>query len=143
MVLGPEFALVAALAVAVVHRRRSIAGRAAVSLLVGFAVAIAVTALAVLAGRGLGWFGPALLDAERPETGFITAPDKWSVVVRGAGRDPRRGGGHPRPAAGAVAPGARRRAPHRDGRGRPQLTAIVTQAHDPDAGTGQRWRTIP
>jgi uncharacterized hydrophobic protein (TIGR00271 family) len=81
MVLGPEFAPLAALAVAVVHRRRSIARRAAVSLVLGFAVAIALTALAVLTGRGLGWFGPELLDAERPETGFITAPDRWSVVV--------------------------------------------------------------
>ena len=81
MVLGPEFAPLAALAVAVVHHRRSIARRAAVSLVVGFAVAIAVTTLAVLAGRVLGWFGPELLDAERPATGFITAPDRWSVVV--------------------------------------------------------------
>jgi uncharacterized hydrophobic protein (TIGR00271 family) len=81
MVLGPEFAPLAALAVAVVHGRRSIARRAALSLVVGFVVAIAVTALAVLAGRGLGWFGPEILDAERPETGFITAPDRWSVVV--------------------------------------------------------------
>ena len=81
MVLGPEFAPLAALAVAIVHRRPSIARRAVVSLVVGFVVAIAVTALAVLAGRALGWFGPELLDAERPETGFITAPDRWSVVV--------------------------------------------------------------
>lgn len=81
MVLGPEFAPLAALAVAVVHRRRSIARRAALSLVVGFVVAITVTALAVLAGRGLGWFGPELLSAERPATGFITSPDRWSVVV--------------------------------------------------------------
>lgn len=81
MVLGPEFAPLAALAVAVVHGRRSIARRAALSLVIGFVVAIAVTALAVLAGRGVGWFGPEVLDAERPETGFITAPDRWSVVV--------------------------------------------------------------
>jgi uncharacterized hydrophobic protein (TIGR00271 family) len=52
-----------------------------VSLVVGFAVAIGFTALAALAGRWLGWIGPALLDAERPETGFITHPDKWSLVV--------------------------------------------------------------
>ncbi|MGY1808545.1 DUF389 domain-containing protein [Blastococcus sp. SYSU D00669] len=81
MVLGPEFGPLAALAVAVVHGRRSIARRAAVSLLVGFAVAIAVTALAVLAGRALGWFGTEVLTQDRPETGFITAPDRWSVVV--------------------------------------------------------------
>jgi uncharacterized hydrophobic protein (TIGR00271 family) len=81
MVLGPEFAPLAALAVAIVHRRRSIARRAAVTLVAGFVVAIAVTTMAVLAGRALGWFGPELLDAERPETGFITAPDRWSLVV--------------------------------------------------------------
>ncbi|MCA0145811.1 DUF389 domain-containing protein [Blastococcus sp. LR1] len=81
MVLGPEFAPLAALAVAVLHRRPSIARQAAISLAVGFAVAIAVTALVVLAGRGLGWFGPELLAADRPATGFITAPDRWSVVV--------------------------------------------------------------
>jgi uncharacterized hydrophobic protein (TIGR00271 family) len=81
MVLGPEFAPLAALAVAVVHRRPSIARRAAVSLAVGFVVAIAVTALVVLVGRWLGWFGVEVLTAERPETGFITQPDRWSVVV--------------------------------------------------------------
>jgi uncharacterized hydrophobic protein (TIGR00271 family) len=81
MVLGPEFAPLAALAVAVVHHRRSIARRAAVSLTVGFVVAIAVTALAALVWRALGWVGPEVLEAERPQTGFITAPDHWSVVV--------------------------------------------------------------
>ncbi|RBY93312.1 hypothetical protein DQ241_02315 [Blastococcus sp. TF02A-30] len=81
MVLGPEFAPLAALAVSVVHRRPSIARRAAVSLVVGFAAAILLTALVVLVGRGLGWFGTEVLTAERPETGFITAPDRWSVVV--------------------------------------------------------------
>jgi uncharacterized hydrophobic protein (TIGR00271 family) len=81
MVLGPEFATLAALAVAVVHRRHSIARRALVTLTVGFAVAIGVTALGVLAGRALGWFGAEVLTAERPETGFITAPDRWSLVV--------------------------------------------------------------
>ncbi|MBJ7453061.1 MAG: DUF389 domain-containing protein [Blastococcus sp.] len=81
MVLGPEFAPLAALAVAVVHRRPSIARRAGISLVVGFAVAIALTALAVLAGRALGWFGPEVLTADRPATGFITQPDRWSVLV--------------------------------------------------------------
>jgi uncharacterized hydrophobic protein (TIGR00271 family) len=81
MVLGPEFAPLAALAVAVVHRRPSIARRAAVTLVLGFVIAIGITALTVLAGRLLGWFDPSLLTADRPETGFITSPDRWSVVV--------------------------------------------------------------
>jgi uncharacterized hydrophobic protein (TIGR00271 family) len=81
MVLGPEFGPLAALAVALVHHRRSIARRAAVSLVVGFAVAIGVTALAVLCGRMLGWYGTEVLTADRPATGFITQPDRWSIVV--------------------------------------------------------------
>lgn len=36
---------------------------------------------APLAGRALGWFGTEVLTTPRPETGFITAPDRWSVVV--------------------------------------------------------------
>jgi uncharacterized hydrophobic protein (TIGR00271 family) len=81
MVLGPEFAPLAALAVAMVHGRAASARRAGITLSVGFAVGIAVTAAVTLTGRLLGWFGPELLDADRPQTGFITAPDRWSVVV--------------------------------------------------------------
>ncbi|SSC23126.1 Protein of unknown function DUF389, partial [Klenkia terrae] len=81
MVLGPEFAPIAALAVAVVHGRRSIARRAVIALVVGFAVAIAVTTAVAVLGRALGWYGPELLDAARPATGFITQPDRWSLVV--------------------------------------------------------------
>ncbi len=81
MVLGPEFAPIAALAVAVVHGRRSIARRAVVALGAGFAIAIAVTTLVALLGRLAGWYGTELLTAERPATGFITQPDRWSVVV--------------------------------------------------------------
>jgi uncharacterized hydrophobic protein (TIGR00271 family) len=81
MVLGPEFVPLAALAVAVVQGRAAGARRAVVTLVLGFVVAIGVTAGVTLVGRALGWFGPALLSAERPQTGFITAPDKWSLVV--------------------------------------------------------------
>ncbi|CCH90560.1 putative integral membrane protein [Modestobacter italicus] len=81
MVLGPEFGPLAALAVALVHRRRAMGVQAVVSLVVGFAVAIAVTVVAALAGRWLGWFGTDLLAADRPATGFITQPDRWSLVV--------------------------------------------------------------
>jgi uncharacterized hydrophobic protein (TIGR00271 family) len=81
MVLGPEFSPLAGLALGLVHRRRGLARSAAVALVSGFAVAIAVTALAALAARAAGWVGPAVLAADRPQTGFITAPDKWSLVV--------------------------------------------------------------
>jgi uncharacterized hydrophobic protein (TIGR00271 family) len=81
MVLGPEFGPLAALAVALVHRRRDMGRHAVVSLAVGFAVAIAATVLAALLGRWLGWLSTDLLAAARPATGFITQPDKWSLVV--------------------------------------------------------------
>jgi len=81
MVLGPEFGPLAALAVALVHRRWGMGLRAVVSLTVGFAVAIAVTTLFALLGRALHWYGTDLLAADRPATGFITQPDRWSLVV--------------------------------------------------------------
>jgi uncharacterized hydrophobic protein (TIGR00271 family) len=81
MVLGPEFSPLAGLAVGLVHRRPRIFRHSAVSLVLGFVVAIAVTALVALAGRTLGWFGTELLDADRPGTGFITQPDRWSLLV--------------------------------------------------------------
>jgi uncharacterized hydrophobic protein (TIGR00271 family) len=81
MVLGPEFAPVAGLALGLVHGRRGLIRSAAVSLVAGFVLAIAVATLAAWAGRALGWYGPALLTADRPQTAFITAPDRWSLVV--------------------------------------------------------------
>jgi uncharacterized hydrophobic protein (TIGR00271 family) len=81
MVLGPEFAPLAGLALGVVHGRRGLMRAAATSLATGFLLAIAVATLAAWAGRALGWYGPALLTADRPQTAFITAPDRWSLVV--------------------------------------------------------------
>ncbi len=81
MVLGPEFAPLAAVAVAVVAARPRLASRALGTLLAGFAVAILVTAAAALLARTLGWIGTDVLTADRPQTGFITAPDRWSLVV--------------------------------------------------------------
>lgn len=81
MVRGPESTPLAGIALGLVHRRFGIARSAALSLVCGFPLAIAATALAALAGRALGWFGPGLLQAPRPQTSFITAPDRWCLVV--------------------------------------------------------------
>jgi uncharacterized hydrophobic protein (TIGR00271 family) len=81
MVLGPEFGPLAALAVALVHGRYRVGRSAAVTLVLGFVVAIAITALASLVARGLGWITAGDLTGDRPATGFITSPDHWSVVV--------------------------------------------------------------
>ena len=81
MVLGPEFVPLAALAIAVVQRRPASARRAATTLVVGFVVAIGLTTCLTLAFRWLGWLDAGLLQADRPQTSFITHPDRWSLVV--------------------------------------------------------------
>ena len=81
MVLGPEFAPVAALGLALVRRRPKLLQLAARTLLAGFVVSIAVTTLATLVGRVLGWVTRADVVGARPETDFIYTPDKWSFVV--------------------------------------------------------------
>ncbi len=81
MVLGPEFVAVAALGLGLVRRRYSLILLAARTLLVGFAVAITITALAALAARGLGWITVEDVTAPRPGTAFIYSPDKWSFIV--------------------------------------------------------------
>ncbi len=81
MVLGPEFGAIAALGVALVQRRPVLLGAAAKALAVGFAVAVAVTALAALVGRALGWVTLDAVTGERPATAFIYTPDKWSFIV--------------------------------------------------------------
>jgi uncharacterized hydrophobic protein (TIGR00271 family) len=81
MVLGPEFAPLAALAVALVHRRAAVGRSALGTLVLGFVVAIALTTLLALLGRAMGWFTTADVTGDRPATGFITAPDRWSLLV--------------------------------------------------------------
>lgn len=81
MVLGPEFVAVAALGLGLVRGRANLFKRAVRTLLIGFLVAITVTALAAMAARGLGWITEADVTAERPSTAFIYTPDKWSFIV--------------------------------------------------------------
>jgi uncharacterized hydrophobic protein (TIGR00271 family) len=81
MVLGPEFVAIAALGLALVRRRGTLFALASRTLLVGFVVAIAVTTLAALAARGLGWVTVDDVTGPRPGTDFIYSPDKWSFIV--------------------------------------------------------------
>ena len=81
MVLGPEFVAIAALGLALVRRRYTLLGVAAKTLTLGFLIAIALSAIAALAARGLGWIDQADITGPRPDTGFIYTPDKWSFVV--------------------------------------------------------------
>src|SRR5204863_4795339 len=54
---------------------------AARTLLLGFAVAIAIATIAALAGRWLGWVTVDDVTGARPGTDFIYTPDKWSFIV--------------------------------------------------------------
>jgi uncharacterized hydrophobic protein (TIGR00271 family) len=80
MVVGPEFGPLAALAVALVRRRMYLARRAAVALVVGFPVAMLVTAVGVLAGEAVGWI---TIDSTRElsEVDFIFQVGPLSFVV--------------------------------------------------------------
>lgn len=81
MVLGPEFAPIAAIGLALVRRRRGLLALATRTLVIGFVAAIALTTLAALAGRALGWVTLAQITTDRQATAFIYHPDKWSVIV--------------------------------------------------------------
>lgn len=81
MVVGPEFGPLAGIAVGLVHRRFSIVRQSLVTLVAGFAIAIAVTTVLGLLAAWAGWIDASVLTADRPLTGFIWRPDRWSFVV--------------------------------------------------------------
>ncbi len=81
MVVGPEFGVVAALALGIALGRKSLTTQSLVLLVKGFLVAILLTTLAALLARAVGWIDLGDVTAARPLTGFIWRPDRWSVVV--------------------------------------------------------------
>lgn len=81
MVVGPEFGPIAAICVGVALGRPKLVLDATRLLVLGFAVAIAVTACLTLVGEAAGWISGADLEQPRPITGFIWTPDRWSFVV--------------------------------------------------------------
>lgn len=81
MVLGPEFGAIAAIGLALVRRRWHLLALATRTLTLGFGVAIAITTLAGLTGRLLGWVTLEDVIGPRPGTAFIYSPDKWSFIV--------------------------------------------------------------
>ncbi|MGW4652352.1 DUF389 domain-containing protein [Kitasatospora sp. NPDC004289] len=81
MAVGPDFGPLAGLCVALVRRRAREAGRSLAALLVGFAVAMVLTAGFSWVMDQLGLFSQAAFEAERPNTSFIWKPDAMSFVV--------------------------------------------------------------
>lgn len=81
MVVGPEFGPLAGIAVGLVHRRFSIVRQGLVTLAVGFTIAITVATVLGLVASWAGWIDASVLTTDRPLTGFIWHPDRWSFVV--------------------------------------------------------------
>ncbi|MDT5097082.1 MAG: hypothetical protein QOC76_819 [Mycobacterium sp.] len=82
MVVGPEFGPLAALAVALVRRKTYLARRAALALLVGFPVAMAVTAIGVFAGEAVGWIEvTSLRQLEQVDFIFRVGPLSFVVAL--------------------------------------------------------------
>lgn len=80
MVVAPEFGPLAALAVALVQRRMSLARRAGAALLVGFPLAMVVTAIATLGFEALGLVQLTTFS-ELTEVDFIYQVGPFSFVV--------------------------------------------------------------
>ena len=81
MVVGPEFAAVAAASAGIVLVRWTLVGRSLRLLGMSFTFAIAVVTVLALLCRLVGWITPEMVAAPRPNTGFIWHPDKWSFIV--------------------------------------------------------------
>ncbi|MGJ5833430.1 DUF389 domain-containing protein [Streptomyces ossamyceticus] len=81
MAVGPEFGPLAGLSTAIVQRHPRLALRSLIALLVGFAVAMAVTVGFTVFMDALGYFTEAKLEADRPSTAFVYAPDAFSFIV--------------------------------------------------------------
>lgn len=81
MILGPEFAAVAAIGVALLRRHGRLFRQAVTTLIIGFTSAIAVTAALGVMVRWIGWVQIEDVTDPRPFTGFIYHPDKWSFIV--------------------------------------------------------------
>ncbi|MFJ9178943.1 DUF389 domain-containing protein [Streptomyces sp. NPDC102360] len=81
MAVGPEFGPLAGFCTALVRKAPRLAWRSLVALLVGFAVAMAVTVGFSYFMDAVNLFSEGQLEADRPNTGFVYAPDWFSFVV--------------------------------------------------------------
>jgi len=72
---------VAALAVGIALGKWGLTASSLALLVKGFLLAIALTMVAALLARAVGWIDITDVAAARPLTGFVWRPDKWSAVV--------------------------------------------------------------
>jgi uncharacterized hydrophobic protein (TIGR00271 family) len=81
MVVGPEYNAIVAVALGIERRDWTPVRRGLVTLLAGFALAIAVVLLFSLCIRGLGKPAESFLHGARPVSSLINAPNLYSIVV--------------------------------------------------------------
>lgn len=82
MVLGPEFGPLAALSVALVQRRMALARRAALALIVGFPIAMGITAVATWAAESFGWISlDSITHVEEVDFIFQVGPMSFAVAL--------------------------------------------------------------
>ncbi|MFD7918994.1 DUF389 domain-containing protein [Streptomyces sp. NPDC059740] len=81
MAVGPEFGPLAGISTALVRRAPRLAVRSLVALVVGFAVAMVLTAGFSYLMDAAGLFHESMLKAHRPNTDFVWQPDRFSLVV--------------------------------------------------------------
>ena len=82
MVLGPEFGPLAALSVSLVQRRMALARRAALALIVGFPIAMGITAVATWAAESFGWISlDSITHVEEVDFIFQVGPMSFAVAL--------------------------------------------------------------
>jgi uncharacterized hydrophobic protein (TIGR00271 family) len=81
MVVGPEFAAVAAASAGIVLVRWTLVGRSLRLLGMSFTFAVGVVTVLALLCRAVGWITPEMVAAPRPNTDFIWHPEQWSLIV--------------------------------------------------------------
>ncbi|MBT2224286.1 DUF389 domain-containing protein [Nonomuraea sp. NEAU-A123] len=80
MVLGPEFGAIAAICFGLLRFRGHLIITSVRTLVIGFAVAIAITFACALVSRWMGWIDLTNLRVNE-EVQFIVKPDRWSFIV--------------------------------------------------------------
>jgi uncharacterized hydrophobic protein (TIGR00271 family) len=81
MVAGPEYGALAAVAVGLARGERWLWRRGAVTLVLGFAAAMALTTVAVLVMDAANVIDLALIDEPGPQTAFVYEPDRRTPLV--------------------------------------------------------------
>ncbi len=81
MVVGPEFGPLAAIAVGLVRRRWDLVRRAAMVLVVGFPLAMLITAGGTALGNAAGLFDATAIAGDEHQVDFVYEVGPWSLIV--------------------------------------------------------------